>query len=273
MRTICFPLAFLFLLSGCNAQGDSTGDGQMLGDVVQVEMAFPELSFQRPVGVYAPPDGSGRLFVLEQAGVIRVFSAGAGASEAPVFLDIRARVRDSGNEEGLLGLAFHPDFTSNGRFYLDYTASNPRRTVISQWSVDAEDPNQADPESESVILEVEQPYSNHNGGQIAFGPDGFASALTLSRAISGQETWGRTGSRKSIWWNPVAITAGMSWRGAPASNLRRDATRRASSYRWPSIATSWAIPSQGVSYTGVPRFRLSKAATSTATSAAGGSGA
>lgn len=221
MRVIHFPLAFLFVLSGCDSQGDLPGDGQMPGNGVQVEVAFSELSFQRPVGVYAPPDGSGRLFVLEQAGVIRVFPAEAEASEAPVFLDIRNRVNDSGNEEGLLGLAFHPDFTSNGRFYLDYTASNPRRTVISQWTVDADDPDQADPESETVILEVEQPYSNHNGGQIAFGPDDFLY-IALGDGGSGGDPRGHGQDRSTLLGTILRIdvdhpSSGLAY-GIPSDN-------------------------------------------------------
>ena len=93
--------------------------------------------------------------------------------DAQVFLDIRGRVNDRGNEEGLLGLAFDPDYASSGLFYVYYSASNPRRSVISRFSVTTGDPSRADPASEHVILEVGQPYANHNGGMLAFGPDGF----------------------------------------------------------------------------------------------------
>jgi glucose/arabinose dehydrogenase len=94
-------------------------------------------------------------------------------SAATVFLDITDRVNSEGFEEGLLGLAFHPNFVSNGFFYVDYTASNPRRSVISRYTVVSSNPNQADKNSEEILLEVLQPYSNHNGGQIAFGPDNY----------------------------------------------------------------------------------------------------
>ena len=121
----------------------------------------------------APGDGSDRIFVVEQAGVIKVFDNSPRYRLHQSFLDIRGRVRDQGNEEGLLGLAFHPAFAANGYFFVDYTASNPRRTVVARYSVDPNDPDRALPGSEAVILEVAQPYSNHNAGQIVFGPDGY----------------------------------------------------------------------------------------------------
>lgn len=140
---------------------------------VLIEEAFPGLSFTRPVDFQHPGDGSNRLFVVEQSGRILVFDNRPDVTETDVFLDIRDRVDDQGNEEGLLGLAFHPDFESNGFFYVDYTAAGPDRTVISRFSVSEADPNRADLTSEHVLLEVAQPYSNHNAGQILFGPDGY----------------------------------------------------------------------------------------------------
>lgn len=140
---------------------------------VEIEVAFDNLQFTRPVDLQHAGDGSDRLFVVEQSGVIQVFANDPSVASASVFLDIRFRVRDTGNEEGLLGLAFHPDFTNNEFFYVDYTASSPRRTVIARYGLDPNDPNRANRDSEVIVLEIEQPFSNHNGGQIAFGPDGF----------------------------------------------------------------------------------------------------
>ena len=134
--------------------------------------AFPNLEFDAPVDIQNAADGSNRLFVLEQEGSIRVFPNDPDVNSAEIFLDISDQVL-YGGEQGLLGLAFHPNYEENGYFYLDYTASDPRRTVISRFSVSSNDPNKADPNSELVLLEVEQPYSNHNGGQIVFGPDGY----------------------------------------------------------------------------------------------------
>ncbi len=158
---------------------EEIGDG-----TVELNVAFPNLSFSRPVDLQSPRDGSDHLFVVEQAGVIRVFENRPDVGDAPVFLDIRDRVRDSGNEEGLLGLAFHPDYGRTGTFYVDYTASNPRRTVIARYRVDLSDPLRALKDSEEVVLEVAQPYGNHNGGQIVFGPDGYLY-VTLGDGGSG----------------------------------------------------------------------------------------
>lgn len=138
----------------------------------ELEIAFPNLTFARPVDLQHAGDGSDRLFIVEQAGVIRVFANTSSVATADTFLNIQNRVNDSGNEEGLLGLAFHPNFATNGYFYVNYTASNPRRTVVARYRVSA-NPNRADANSEFVLLTVNQPYENHNGGQLAFGPDGY----------------------------------------------------------------------------------------------------
>ncbi len=164
----------------------------------QLEVAFPNLtSFNRPVDLQHAGDGSNRIFVVEQAGVISVFDNNKTVSTTIVFLDIRSQVRDSGNEEGLLGLAFHPDCENNGFFYVDYSASNPRRSVISRFQVDSSDSNRADLSSEVVLLEVNQPFSNHNGGQIAFGPDGFLY-ISLGDGGSGNDPLGSGQNRQTL---------------------------------------------------------------------------
>ena len=111
--------------------------------------------------------------MVEQAGVIKVFTNSEETAYAPSFLDIRGKVRDNANEEGLLGLAFHPQYQENGYFYVNYTASSPRRTIIARYQADPDDLNLAREGSEVILLEVEQPYGNHNAGQLAFGPDGY----------------------------------------------------------------------------------------------------
>jgi glucose/arabinose dehydrogenase len=137
-----------------------------------IEEAFPNLNFNQPVGIYNAGDGTNRLFVVEQSGIIYVFDNSQNVTSAIVFLDIRDRVNDEGYEEGLLGLAFHPNYKNNGYLYVDYTTANPKRTVIARYQIEANNPDRANKNSEYVILEVEQPFSNHNGGQISFGPDG-----------------------------------------------------------------------------------------------------
>ena len=140
---------------------------------IDVEVAFPNLSFERMVFLTHAGDDTNRLFLVLQPGRIMVFPNQSDVSRAEVFLDIRDRVNDRGNEEGLLGLAFDPRFAENGYFYVYYSASNPRRSVLSRFSAGEEHANQADPDSERVVLEVPQPHSNHNGGAIHFGVDGY----------------------------------------------------------------------------------------------------
>ena len=137
---------------------------------IDVEVAFPNLSLERMVFLTHVGDGTDRLFLVLQPGRIMVFPNQSDVSRAEVFLDIRDRVNDRGNEEGLLGLAFDPGFAENGHFYVYYSASNPRRSVLSRFSAGE---GQANPDSERIVLEVPQPYSNHNGGAIHFGADGY----------------------------------------------------------------------------------------------------
>lgn len=126
----------------------------------------------RPVDLQHAGDGSGRLFIIEKVGRIRIWQAGK-LIEFP-FLNISERVGSSGNEQGLLGLAFHPNYAENGLFFVNYTNNNGD-TVIARYRVTA-DPNIADPSSEVVLLRVDQPFGNHNGGVLAFGPDGYLYA-------------------------------------------------------------------------------------------------
>ena len=122
----------------------------------------------RPVGLANASDGSRRLFVLEQPGVIRIVREGTVLPDP--FLDISSQVSCCG-ERGLLGLAFHPDYEHNGLFYVNYTDLSGD-TVIARFNVSS-DPDRADPASETLVLGVPQPYPNHNGGGMAFGPDGY----------------------------------------------------------------------------------------------------
>ena len=123
-----------------------------------------------PVDIQDPGDGSGRLFVLEQPGRIRIIQNG-GLLPVP-YLDISARVGSNGSERGLLGLAFHPRYAENGYFYVNYTDAGGN-TVIARFTRSADDPNLADPNSEARLLYVAQPFANHNGGVVTFGPDGY----------------------------------------------------------------------------------------------------
>ena len=122
---------------------------------VSLVNAFPNLGFASPIFFTHSNDGTNRIFVVEQEGIIRVFSNDPGATNTEVFLNITDRVTDSG-EMGLLGLAFHPNFVKNGFFYLNYTTNDNqgRRTVISRFSVDSNDPNRGNFNSEFILLEI-----------------------------------------------------------------------------------------------------------------------
>lgn len=123
----------------------------------------------RPLDLSGLHDGSGRLLVVEQAGILRL--AENGRLAAQLFLDIRDRVGSKGNEQGLLGLAIHPRFVENGLFYINYTDLDGN-TVIARYQANAAH-TQANPDSEQILLRVKQPYPNHNGGGMAFDADGY----------------------------------------------------------------------------------------------------
>ncbi len=147
--------------------------------------------FASPVGLVAPADGTGRLFIADQAGVVRVFRQGVLA-ERP-FLDVRDRMvrLDRGyDERGLLGLAFHPRFRENGRVFVKYSAPLRKGApkgwdhtdLLAEYRIAADDPDRVDPGSERIVLAVDHPSPNHNGGTIVFGPDGY---LYLSEGDGG----------------------------------------------------------------------------------------
>jgi len=131
--------------------------------------------FVDPLGFVQMNDSTNRFLVLEQRGTIRIIQNGSVV--ATPFLDIQARVTfNAGGETGLLGIALHPQFAQNRKFYLNYTTNRLTgglQSVIAEYQVSTTDPNRADPATERILLQVNQPFSNHKGGQLAFGPDGF----------------------------------------------------------------------------------------------------
>jgi glucose/arabinose dehydrogenase len=124
----------------------------------------------QPVHVTHAGDGSGRLFLVEKPGRIKIAQNGTPLEEP--FLNITRRVKSSGNEQGLLSVAFPPDHTNKGYFYVNYTRETDGATVIARYQL-TENANVANPDSEEILLTIAQPYENHNGGQIAFGLDGY----------------------------------------------------------------------------------------------------
>lgn len=157
-------------------------------------LAFPDLKWAgwepvdeqgrvqqlRPIVLTHAGDGTNRVFVATQQGVIHVFPNDQKARETKVFLDIEKRVtyNDKQNEEGFLGLAFHPNYKKNGEFFAFYTIRDEKQNVkltnvLSRFRVSKDDPNQADPNSEEELLRIKTPYWNHDGGTVCFGPDGY----------------------------------------------------------------------------------------------------
>jgi glucose/arabinose dehydrogenase/plastocyanin len=163
------------------ATAEATAEGASGEGDIGLELVAE--GFTSPVALVAPPDDSGRLFVVDQIGVIYLLDENGERQETP-FLDLRDRIVEltpDFDERGTLGLAFHPQFASNGRFYVFYTA--PLRegapaewnntATISEFTVSADDPNSGDAASERVLLQIDKPQWNHNAGQITFGPDGY----------------------------------------------------------------------------------------------------
>ena len=161
-----------------------------------IELESFQSGFNDPVDLAHA--GDDRLFVVEQGGLIKIID-GNGNTLSENFLNIQNKISSSSGEQGLLGLAFHPDFANNGFFYLNYTAGNQfsRNTRISRFSVNANNPNIADPNSEIILLEFNQPFGNHNGGDLAFGPDGYLYVGTGDGG-SGGDPQGNSQNRQNL---------------------------------------------------------------------------
>ncbi len=130
------------------------------------------IGLERPVAIAHAGDGSGRLFLALQPGRIVIYDRSEFRLLPTPFLDLTPKVLCCG-ERGLLGVAFHPRYPTNGRFFVNYTRQPDGATVVAEYRVSETDPNVADPASERVLLVIPQPYGNHNGGQLQFGPDGM----------------------------------------------------------------------------------------------------
>ncbi len=147
------------------------------GDVkVTLTEAYPQLSFRQPLEFCQAGDNSDRVFVVEKGGRILVFPNDPQVQTARVFLDLTGLVDSGASEKGLLGLAFHPQYQSNGFFYVNYTDRNS--TVIARYQADPANPDQGLTDSGETVLSFSQPYANHNGGHLAFGDDGYLYIAT-----------------------------------------------------------------------------------------------
>jgi glucose/arabinose dehydrogenase len=150
-------------------------EGQPLPKI-SLRPVFPRLQCSNLVWMEQAPDGSGRFAVVEQDGRVLLVQKGADGSAANEFLNIEDRQPHVSLEQGLLGLAFHPGFKTNGLFYLYYSRQNPRRTVLSEWKVAAGNSDVADTNTERILMEIPQPSEVHKGGCLSFGADGFLYA-------------------------------------------------------------------------------------------------
>lgn len=136
--------------------------------VSQIGLSPVATGFDQPT--FLTHAGDDRIFVVEKQGLIRILAGGQPSLES--FLDIRDRVGSSSSEQGLFSLAFHPNYTQNGMFYVNYTNLSGN-TIVSSFQVAADDPDHAEVGTEEKLLQINQPFANHNGGQILFGPDGY----------------------------------------------------------------------------------------------------
>ncbi len=162
-------LALILLTLSCSAQTGSYA----------VVPAFPDIFVGQPTDIRSAGDGTDRLFVADKTGKIYVFENDPAVTSTKTFLDLTSVVITP-SEMGLLGIDFHPNYSENGYFYVNYNAreDGTNYTRISRFTVSAEDPDVADPTSEVILLQFRQPFQNHDGGQIAFGPDGYLYIAT-----------------------------------------------------------------------------------------------
>ncbi|MBD3289613.1 T9SS type A sorting domain-containing protein [candidate division KSB1 bacterium] len=200
MKRFMFLLMISFGIHSLFAQNDPYGltdripntslllstTGNPLAEM-DVKRIFPDIPFELPVLVTHAGDGSDRLFVVEKNGIIKVLENDYTSNQYKIFLDIVEKVNSGPNEAGLLGLAFHPQYADNGKFYIYYNYGN-LFSRISEFSV-SQNPDAADLNSERVLLVVSQPAGNHNGGHIAFGPDGYLY-IGLGDGGSAGDPWG-----------------------------------------------------------------------------------
>lgn len=199
-------LCSAFLASGALLLPGSTAQAQ---DRVQVTLEVAAEGLNAPLVLRSAPDDSGRRFIVEQVGTVRILEADGTLRDEP-FINIRHRIvplKHDFDERGLLGLAFHPDFAENGRFYLYYSGHIPgdagldrylwysHTNYVAEYRVSADDPNVADRNSERVLFGIDWPQFNHNGGWIDFGTDGYLYVSTGDGGYA--DDWG-IGHNKEI---------------------------------------------------------------------------
>ncbi len=168
-KALSFALASLGLALFASPSNALSNDAAGITPLTSVRVAAGLAS---PLYVTTPPGDLDRLFIVQQRGLIRILNLATGGVNATPFINLSTKVSSSGSERGLLGLAFHPDYASNGFFYVSYTRASGHASIVERYTVSG-DPNVADAASATTIFGPQsQPFSNHNGGCIQFGPDG-----------------------------------------------------------------------------------------------------
>jgi glucose/arabinose dehydrogenase len=164
----------VFLAAACGGGDDAAAPAQqqLSPPTLGVARVFPALSFTQPIAMLQAPGDGTRWFVVEQGGTVREFANQPQVSTSAVFADITDRVR-AGGEMGLLGMAFHPGFPTNPRIYVNYTHQDPLAGLVTRISEFRVTANGFDRDTERILLTINQPETNHNGGHLAFGSDGF----------------------------------------------------------------------------------------------------
>jgi glucose/arabinose dehydrogenase len=194
LRSILSVLASTALLASTlavpvGAQGDEaatvTPGGTLPGDP-SIDLVKVAGGLADPINIANAGDGSGRLFVVERVGLVRIVDKDGTLLDEP-FLDISGSVKTDFLEQGLLGLAFDPDYKDNGLFYVYYANYDTNGTLrLVQYHVSADDPNAADPDSGVLVMQIaDDPYVNHNGGTVRFGPDGYLYWTTGDGGLAG----------------------------------------------------------------------------------------
>ena len=209
MKALALAIAF-FACADSQAKSSAASPEQP-GGTIRLEQV--DGRFRNPVYLASPP-GDSRLFIVEQAGRIRIVKNGQALSEP--FLDIADRVR-SGGEQGLLSVAFHPDYRTNGYFYVNFT-DRSGDTRVERFKVSA-NPDVADPASSKLVIGIDQPYANHNGGLVMFGPDGMLY-VGMGDGGSGGDPHGNGQNRNALLGKILRLDVSSEPYGIPVGNPR-----------------------------------------------------
>jgi len=199
----------------------------------KIELESYATGFTRPVDIVHC--GDSRLFIVEQRGYIWILDS-LGTRLSTPFLNIDPRVRSTGNEQGLLGLAFPPDYAQSGVFYVYYTRDTDGATRVSRFSLLPGTPNEADPNSEEILLAQPQPYNNHNGGSLKFGPDGYLY-IGLGDGGSGGDPQNNGQTKNSLLGKILRIdvngtSPGLAYAIPPNNPFVGDSTFRPEIWSW-----------------------------------------